>query len=948
LFLVFLQPAFGRAMVMFRNGCVVSVALLSSYSLLLFYVTGGAAYDTYEPPQQGSYYQSPPYGYYPPPSYGAAKPYYPSESHYNGQYPSESHYYGQYPPSDPYYPSKPAPYGDYAAEYPKAAAAEESKNKTTTTTTTTPTACASDAKCAYGEYCAAGTCRAHGSCGTDEDCYNLANYLGKPGIRGLAYRRCVTGSVCGVSECEPVSNCPASPCEMLYKACDEEFVQCVDDFCDGCGAKFFNAKGERVCTDVTVADATLIDEYHQLYPEGYSAKQEYYYPYPPPSSYDKPYDDYSSNGKPADYSSYGKPVEYSSYDKPVEYQSGSHYGSDPYPAPSTGGGYPYGGGGGSPYHGRRTSFYYGGAPSTQEDYPASYAGGYPKDSSAQPYYPSAPYGYDNNNNNKGAYPTYPNYPEYYPSHPSSSYNDKEPYYPEKATSSAPANKNVTTVCQSDYTCAYGEYCAAGICRAHGTCSTDDDCYNLANYLGKGGVRGLAYRRCVTGQVCGVSECEPVSNCPASPCEMLYQVCSEEFASCVDDFCDGCGAKFFNKKGERVCEDVTVDDALMDHYYQLYPDKKPYYPTAPEHYEPYYPYPPSDPYYEPGYGQKQYDSSYGGKPSSYGEPVEYKSGSYGSDYKAPSAGGYPYGSPYHGRRASAYDARPVYSTTESTPKEYYGGTAPYYPSESYYPKYSDKPMYDGYSSYPSQPSGYNGKPVEYYNNPGYGGGKPVEYYNNPGYGGGKPVEYYNNPGYNGQPVEYYPGYGSSKPAYGSDPTYGAPHYAYDPNGTPSYGYNKPPPTTTTYGNDAPTSNSGYTPPPKQSDDDKMTTTTTPMTMKPCATKDDCDSHDEYCAVGVCRAHGTCQVDADCYNKFNLYGGSGGSAAAALRGKTAQSCQSGHCQSGPCTVVAQCSTLPCDYASCDGDYDYCVDDYCGACGAKFYNAKGLQICDYEHRV
>jgi hypothetical protein len=807
------------------------------------------------------YVEEPPKGYYPPPPYGYAAA--PSKPYY--------------PPSDPNYYNDPA--------YPKAETTTTDYNKNVTLLT-----CASDYTCGKDQYCAAGVCRVHGTCAIDDDCYNLANDLGS-GVRGLAYRRCLTGGKCGVSECVPVSNCPTSPCAILSSSCGEKYVQCVDDYCDGCGAKFFNAQGERVCENI--GKLPPADPYYPPVDPYYPTDKKPYYPtdktpyYPDDkAAYNGPYDLY--------------------YPPPAQYKSDQYYGSssssygDYRPAP-----YPYAGG--SPYHGRRTSFYYGGAAAPPPG-----------------YYPPPSYG-------GGAY-------DPYGSAASSSSYEKEPSYPVK-TESAPADKNVTKSCTADYACGYGQYCAAGVCRAHGTCAIDDDCYNLANYLGSG-VRGLAYRRCITGGKCGVSECVPVSNCPASPCEMLSHACGEKYVQCVETFCDGyCGAKFFNVIGELVC-DLKADDAVITKYDALYPaDKKPYYPTTPAYYygphypsdpyksdpfypsdpyksetykaDPYYPsdpyksetykadpYYPSDPYksetykadpyyssdpyksdpYQTSYG-KTYDSSYG-QPSSYGEPVEYKSPDYGSDYKTP----YPYGgSPYHGRRTTAYGAPPVY---QSSP-EYYGP----YPKEYYHPQ----PYYPS-EPYPSHPSGY-GKPSGYY--PGYG--KPTGY---------------------GTPVEYYPGYGGTNPYDPKDPSYG--------NDPSKYGY-------------VPPASGHYTDSPPKMDYKEVTTTST---TKSCSSEADCDSHDEYCAVGVCLALGTCRVDADCYNKFNLYGY--GSASGGERGEMSQKCDKGVCQASPCTVLAQCSSRPCDYASCDGDYDYCVDDYCGACGAKFYNAKGSKICDYEHRV
>ncbi|GAX15201.1 hypothetical protein FisN_12Lh093 [Fistulifera solaris] len=110
--------------------------------------------------------------------------------------------------------------------------------------------CKSDADCKEGGYCADGTCLELGSCGADVDCFNPSNIY--PVIECTGRITCnaekVCQRICG-KDCPddaPFVRCFEAPCEAT--SCDEEYVSCIDDYCGGCNAIFYNAQGTQVCT----------------------------------------------------------------------------------------------------------------------------------------------------------------------------------------------------------------------------------------------------------------------------------------------------------------------------------------------------------------------------------------------------------------------------------------------------------------------------------------------------------------------------------------------------------------------------------------------------------------------------------------------------------------------------------------------------------------------------
>lgn len=108
--------------------------------------------------------------------------------------------------------------------------------------------CAASTECGAEEYCASGICRSMGTCGQTLDCFNPSNFYWKTECVGTT--ECMDG-VCGV-ECGdsfcPNSdevNCLARPCETT--TCNQSNEFCVDNYCGGCNAIFFDAAGRQVC-----------------------------------------------------------------------------------------------------------------------------------------------------------------------------------------------------------------------------------------------------------------------------------------------------------------------------------------------------------------------------------------------------------------------------------------------------------------------------------------------------------------------------------------------------------------------------------------------------------------------------------------------------------------------------------------------------------------------------
>lgn len=114
--------------------------------------------------------------------------------------------------------------------------------------------CSSDSDCATdSEFCSRGTCRPFGSCDTVLDCMNPSNEQFLP--QCLGYRTCEGGScgmLCSESSCssedliKETADCPIRPCDVIQ--CEEAYESCVDDYCGGCNALFFDAAGGLVCT----------------------------------------------------------------------------------------------------------------------------------------------------------------------------------------------------------------------------------------------------------------------------------------------------------------------------------------------------------------------------------------------------------------------------------------------------------------------------------------------------------------------------------------------------------------------------------------------------------------------------------------------------------------------------------------------------------------------------
>jgi len=121
-------------------------------------------------------------------------------------------------------------------------------------------------------------------------------------------------------------------------------------------------------------------------------------------------------------------------------------------------------------------------------------------------------------------------------------------------------------CASDMECGPGTFCSEGLCRLHGTCGTAFDCINPSNMFMRPRCQG--YDTCTAGKC--QFDCSMVSSCPnndavscfASPCEV--GMCSEPYASCVDNNCGGCTSIYFAPDGSQACafaeDSVCTSDA----------------------------------------------------------------------------------------------------------------------------------------------------------------------------------------------------------------------------------------------------------------------------------------------------------------------------------------------------------------------------------------------------
>jgi hypothetical protein len=86
------------------------------------------------------------------------------------------------------------------------------------------------------------------------DCMNPSNEHFVP--QCIGYRTCEAGScgmICSESSCSSehleaeTVDCLIRPCDAIQ--CDEPYESCVDDYCGGCNALFFDAAGQLICTN---------------------------------------------------------------------------------------------------------------------------------------------------------------------------------------------------------------------------------------------------------------------------------------------------------------------------------------------------------------------------------------------------------------------------------------------------------------------------------------------------------------------------------------------------------------------------------------------------------------------------------------------------------------------------------------------------------------------------
>ena len=389
-----------------------------------------------------------------------------------------------------------------------------------------PTVCNSDSECGESEYCSSNECRGFGTCATRLDCLNPSNIyaviecvgpLDCDEATGTCGRQC-TGFFCPD---EDDVECDVPPCSEA--TCDEGFVHCIDDDCGGCSAIFLDAAGNQVCQGTPVTSI----------PEQSVA---------PTCSMD---DDcaeleYCSAGLCRETGSCG--VLEDCFNPSNVYPDVSCVGFK-YCNETTG------------TCGREcgASFC---PPDTKEltcDVSPCNATECNED-----YVSCVDYNCDNctaiffdSTGNQVCQDT---------STPLSPEPTTDPPAPEQTTS-PPTPEQTSIACSTDDDCVDSEYCSAGVCRESGTCNAVIDCQNPANeyrdikcagYLYCDDATGTCGRNC-TG-TCADGE-QPV-NCLVEPCSVT--TCDTPFVSCVDDYCGGCNAIFFDAIGNQVCKPEVME------------------------------------------------------------------------------------------------------------------------------------------------------------------------------------------------------------------------------------------------------------------------------------------------------------------------------------------------------------------------------------------------------
>eukprot|EP00980_Cylindrotheca_fusiformis_P016738 scaffold5039_cov119-Cylindrotheca_fusiformis.AAC.5 len=122
--------------------------------------------------------------------------------------------------------------------------------------------CESSDDCTGDEqYCAEGMCLKHGSCNVATDCLNPDNdFMAEECVGYMECYDNTCGTICSTEDppknCRPGQtevNCAKDPCEE--SECDEA-TSCVSDYCGGCNAIHFNARGGRVCNRLSPIPCT--------------------------------------------------------------------------------------------------------------------------------------------------------------------------------------------------------------------------------------------------------------------------------------------------------------------------------------------------------------------------------------------------------------------------------------------------------------------------------------------------------------------------------------------------------------------------------------------------------------------------------------------------------------------------------------------------------------------
>jgi hypothetical protein len=369
------------------------------------------------------------------------------------------------------------------------------------------TSCTSNSDCENNQYCGQGICLARGDCTTDLDCINPSNWY--PVIECTGPLTCsidegTCGRICGPTCPDGMEEveCRRAPCDAnaTTEECRAESpISCVDDYCGGCNAIYFNVMGNQVCTTPSSNSTTIPPSL----------------PTSCASDSDCQEDEYCSDGTCRTQGDCGELVDCFNPSNVfasvlcVGYMTCSDDGK---------------------------------------------CGTVCSDS-------MCPDGVDfvgckrvacnvNATNDDCGDDIPVSCTDYY-------CGGCNTFFYDAAGSQICQPPPTLSSCASDSDCQDDEYCSDGICLQQGLCSDVVDCFNPSNvYASVDCVGPLICDQGTCGKVCSDSMCpdgiEPFA-CIASPCDVVSEDClAESPVSCVDDYCGGCKAIHFDATGSQVC------------------------------------------------------------------------------------------------------------------------------------------------------------------------------------------------------------------------------------------------------------------------------------------------------------------------------------------------------------------------------------------------------------